>query len=84
MNASCVSQLVIHKVSNASDNVFKRKSLIWKNNISLKKDRGYVIAGESLDKSYFKFRAEKCLCSLVSCTKHLFEEHEMLCITTIV
>ena len=52
MNARCVSKLVIHKVTNASDGVFKRKSLISKNNISLKKDRGCVIASESLDKSY--------------------------------
>ena len=55
MNARCVSHSVIHQVLNASDGVFKRKTLIqWRNNISLKKDKGCIITSEieRLGKNY--------------------------------
>ena len=59
MNACYISQLVIHQVSNASDGAFKRKSLIWKINILLKKDKGCVVASECFGKCYFQIQGWK-------------------------
>ena len=44
MKACCVSQSVIHQVLNASVGVFR-------NNVSLKKDKGYVITSERFGKN---------------------------------
>ena len=37
-----------------------------------------MIQVKDLIKIIVKFRAEKVLCSFVSCTKHLFEEHKII------
>ena len=58
-----------------------------RSNISLEKDKKYVIASERLDKNYFRFRAEKYLCTFVSCIKYPFERHNIVhgddCVITV-
>lgn len=74
MNACCVSQ----SVSQSCQSVLMCVKVEWRNNVSLRKGKNCAILQvKDLIKNIVKFNVQKMLCTLTSCTKHLFEAHKI-------
>ena len=79
MLAEPVSQYVLNTVS---DDVLLKVNVWWRNKNSFKNDTEKVVLLQVkviINSIIVKSKAEKVLCTFVSCTKHPIEGHEILC-----
>ena len=83
MLAEPVSQYVLHSVS---DDVLLKVNVWWRNNNSFKMIRNKLLLQVKviINSIIVKSKAEKVLCTFVSCTKHPIEGHEILCTKTVI